>query len=173
MTDVRFPRPLRNRVLVKELPPEQTSASGLIHLPDQAKGVHEQNWRALVLAVGPGKAQPRFLKDLAAELEQLAEFAQAGAPDDPDGGRINGRALGPIIRDIREAQERGFGADVAPGDLVICSKYIHTDVRVGEETCRIVAATDILAVLEEASDPRVAEQCREVVRRVLGAAPPG
>ena len=40
MTDAgpRFPRPLRNRVLVKELPPEDKTASGLIHIPDQAKG---------------------------------------------------------------------------------------------------------------------------------------
>ena len=65
---------------------------------------------------------------------------------DPDPSEIEGKR---IHVDLLDAMASGFGADVKPGDVVICSKYVHTEVRVGDEMCRIIPATDILAVLEE------------------------
>jgi co-chaperonin GroES (HSP10) len=158
MTDApRFPRPLRNRVLVKELPWETTTASGLVHLP-QTASQHEQNWRALVLAVGPGKAQPGLLKRMQGWLRRELTLNEKSGTN---GSWSEGTAL---LEELDAGIERGFGTDVQPGDIIVVSRYVHTEVRVGEEICRIIGATDILAVLE----PTEASEMRRWAQALLG-----
>ena len=94
-------KPLEDRILVKALEAEQTTASGLV-IPDTAK---EKPQEGEVLAVGPG----RF---------------------DEDG-------------------EKRIPLDVKVGDVVVYSKYGGTEVKYGGEEYLLLAARDILAIVEK------------------------
>src|SRR5262245_48984740 len=131
-------RPLRDRVLVKELPWRNQTSSGL-QLPDQAQRSDEV-WRALVVAVGPGKPAPGLVRRL---VEHLERIDREGAP------ALEGRAL---CREARSAMAAGFGADVKPGDVVLVSKYVHSKIGYGDEQLCCIAATDILGVVEGESN---------------------
>jgi len=133
-------RPLRDRVLVKELPWREVTDGGLF-MPQQAKE-HDQVWRALVLAVGPGKAQPGLLQRVRAWISRATSL---GEPADYNVGRELAKELGAGI-------DTGFGADVQPGDVVLVSKYVHSKVRQGGEEVCVIAATDILGVVTDGSN---------------------
>lgn len=92
-------KPLEDRVVVKALAAEQTTASGLV-IPDTVK---EKPQEGEVIAVGPGRI-------------------------DDKGNRV------PV--------------DVAPGDVVIFSKYGGTEVKYSGEEYLILSARDLLAVVE-------------------------
>jgi chaperonin GroES len=87
--------PLEDRVVVKPLEAETTTASGLV-IPDTAK---EKPQEGEVIAVGPGRFE--------------------------EGQRL------PL--------------DVAPGDIVLYSKYGGTEVKYGGEEFLILSARDLLA----------------------------
>jgi len=135
-------RPLRDRVLVKEMPWRNTTSTGL-HLPDVAQRKDEV-WRAVVVAVGPGKAQPGLVKRLLKWFDEL--HGTIGAV---------GKEGFELHADLQEANATGFGADVKPGDVVLVSKYVHSKIGFGSETLCCIAASDILGVVEgEANDLR-------------------
>ena len=94
-------KPLEDRIVVKTVDAEQTTASGLV-IPDTAK---EKPQEGKVLAVGPG----RF---------------------DEDG-------------------EKRIPLDVKVGDVVIYSKYGGTEVKYNGQEYLLLAARDILAIVEK------------------------
>ncbi len=91
--------PLEDRVVVKPLEAETTTASGLV-IPDTAK---EKPQEGEVIAVGPGRFE--------------------------EGQRL------PL--------------DVAPGDVVLYSKYGGTEVKYGGEEFLILSARDLLAKISK------------------------
>jgi chaperonin GroES len=91
--------PLEDRVVVKPLEAETTTASGLV-IPDTAK---EKPQEGEVIAVGPGRFE--------------------------EGQRL------PL--------------DVAPGDVVLYSKYGGTEVKYGGEEFLILSARDLLAKIQK------------------------
>ncbi|HLS14218.1 MAG TPA: co-chaperone GroES [Beutenbergiaceae bacterium] len=93
-------KPLEDRIVVKTLEAEQTTASGLV-IPDAAQ---EKPQEGEVLAVGPGRV-------------------------DDNGNRV------PL--------------DVTVGNTVIYSKYGGTEVKYAGEEYLILAARDILAIVEK------------------------
>ena len=93
-------KPLEDRVLVKQVEAEQTTASGLV-IPDTAK---EKPQEGEVIAVGPG----RFNED---------------------------------------GDER-IPLDVKVGDKVIYSKFGGTEVKYSGEEYLVLAARDLLAVVD-------------------------
>jgi co-chaperonin GroES (HSP10) len=160
-------RPLRNRVLVKELPWPGTTGGGLF-LPDQAKK-RDELWRAVVIAVGPGKPAhallSRALKLLGnAPIEPEKHLPGAAElAEEADAWR---EAREVVMQDVRDGLACGFGAEVRRGDVVLVSKYIHTKVRIGGEECCMISADDILGVLQDG-----AEQLRGALLEVLGRLP--
>lgn len=143
-------RPLRDRVLVKELPWRNKTATG-IHLPDQAQK-KDETWRALVVAVGPGRAQPALLRRIAKWMRLAA------LPNGERDPRLPFFADGDELTvELDECIAHGFGADVKPGDVVLVSKYVHSKIGYGAETLCCIAASDILGVVEgDANDVRSA-----------------
>lgn len=133
-------RPLRDRVLVKELPWPGKTGGGL-HLPDQARK-RDELWRAVVVAVGPGKPATRLL----GRAIKLVDEAGPQADTEWYEGRES------WLADVRDAIAVGFGADVKPGDVVLVSKYVHTKVLIGGEEHCVIAATDILGVVTDGSE---------------------
>jgi chaperonin GroES len=148
-------RPLRDRVLVKELPWPGKTGGGL-HLPDQAKK-RDELWRAVVVAVGPGKPAPELLRRALKLLDEAG-----GQPPDPEWYDQRGE----LEADVRAGISVGFGADVKVGDVVLVSKYVHTKVSIGGEEHCVIAATDILGVVTDGS-----EQLREALLHALGRLP--
>lgn len=92
-------KPLEDRVVVKPLDAEQTTASGLV-IPDTAK---EKPQEGVVLAVGPGRFE--------------------------EGHRL------PL--------------DVKEGDVVLYSKYGGTEIKYNGEEYLVLAARDLLAIVEK------------------------
>jgi co-chaperonin GroES (HSP10) len=155
-------RPLRDRVLVKELPwPGKTG--GNLYLPDQAQK-RDELWRAVVLAVGPGKP-PLGLLRRALKLLENAPLDEGPRPPayheeaEAEERKAWSDARAAVMRDVLDGITVGFGAEVRPGDVVLVSKYVHTKVRIGGEECCIIAATDILGVVADGS-----EQLREALQ---------
>jgi len=93
-------KPLEDRIVVRPLEAEQTTASGLV-IPDTAQ---ERPQEGEVVSIGPGRV-------------------------DDNGNRV------PL--------------DVSVGDRVIYSKYGGTEVKYSGEELLILAARDILAIVEK------------------------
>jgi hypothetical protein len=54
-----------------------------------------------------------------------------------------------VQEEIAKALDEGFGIDgVKPGDVVLVSKYVHSKIGYGDETLCMIAASDILGVVE-------------------------
>lgn len=136
-------RPLRDRVLVKELPWPGRTGRGLF-LPDQAKR-HDEVWRAVVLSVGPSKLAEAL-------LGRAMKLLRPVGSDDVLPELVRDDAWHEDYNELREDVALGIGADVKPGDVVLVSKYVHSKVRIGGEECALIGASDILGVVTDGAD---------------------
>ena len=117
-------KPLEDRIVVKSLEAEQTTASGLV-IPDTAK---EKPQEGEVLAVGPGKTLDdgsREAMDVSVGNKVL--YAKYAGRIDDKGNRV------PL--------------DISVGDRVIYSKYGGTEIKHKGDEFLILSARDVLAVV--------------------------
>ena len=153
-------QPLEDRVVVRPIEEEDTTASGLV-IPDTAK---ERPQEGEVIAVGPGRFEDGQRIPMDVKVGDKVIYSKYGGTE----VKIEGEEMtvsGIVIPDTaKEKPQEGKvvavgpgrfedGArvplDVAVGDTVIYSKYGGTEVKVESDEYLILSARDVLAVVKK------------------------
>ena len=162
-------KPLEDRIVVKPLDAEQTTASGLV-IPDTAK---EKPQEGEVLAVGPGRFDDEGEKRIPLDVKvgDTVLYSKYGGTEVKYSGeeylilpaRDGLAVVNEDHRVVRWKPQEGevvavgpgrfddngnrVPLDVSVGDKVIYSKYGGTEVKYGGDELLILSARDVLAVV--------------------------